>query len=47
MHKRVDETMLSTVRVRLETREGQLVFDDCGDCTALEVFGEIDHLVTA
>lgn len=46
MHKRVDETMLSTVRVRLETREGQPVFDDCGDCTALEVFGEINHLVT-
>ena len=47
MHKRVDETMLSSVRVRLETRDGLVLFEDCGDCTALEVFGEIDRLVTA
>jgi tocopherol cyclase len=46
MHKRVDETMLSAVAVRLETRDGRLLFEDCGDCTALEVFGEIDRLVT-
>jgi hypothetical protein len=46
MHKRVDETMLSAVAVRLETHNGQVIFEDCGDCTALEVFGEIDQLVT-
>lgn len=47
MHKRVDETMLSTVRVRLEIRDGRMLLEDCGDCTALEVFGEIDRLVTS
>jgi hypothetical protein len=46
MHKRVDETMLSSVLVRLETRDGQVLFEDCGNCTALEVFGEIDRLIT-
>lgn len=47
MHKRVDETMLSTVAVRLETHDGRVLFEDRGDCTALEVFGETDRLVTA
>jgi hypothetical protein len=47
MHKRVDETMMSSVLVRLETRDGQVLFEDCGRCTALEVFGEIDRLITA
>ena len=47
MHKRVDETMLSSVSIRLETHDGQILLDDCGDCTALEVFGEIDRLVKA
>lgn len=47
MHKRVDETMLSTVRVRLEAHDGRLLLDDCGDCTALEVFGEVDRLATS
>lgn len=47
MHKRVDETMLSSVRVRLETRDGKVLFEDCGECTALEVFGDIDRLVSA
>lgn len=47
MHKRVDETMLSSVLVRLETHDGQLLFEDCGHCTALEVFGEINRLVTS
>lgn len=46
MHKRVDETMQSSVQLRLETRDGRVLFEDCGDCTSLEVYGEIDRLVT-
>ncbi|MCU0464777.1 MAG: hypothetical protein MUF38_09430 [Anaerolineae bacterium] len=47
MHKRVDETMQSTVQLKLETTGGDVILDALGDCTALEVHGEIEKLVTA
>jgi hypothetical protein len=46
MHKRVDETMRSTVRVRLTDHKQTVIFDDIGDCTALEVHGALEKLVT-
>jgi hypothetical protein len=46
MHKRVDETMRSKVRVVLKRADGQVVLDDVGDCAALEVHGELERLVT-
>jgi hypothetical protein len=46
MHKRVDETMQSTVKITLMTQDGRTILEDLGDCTALEVHGETEKLVT-
>lgn len=46
MHKRVDETMQSTVQVTLKDKSGRVIFQETGDCTALEVHGETEKLVT-
>ncbi|MCU0480273.1 MAG: tocopherol cyclase family protein [Anaerolineae bacterium] len=47
MHKRVDETMQSTVKVRLTTLAGDVIFDEIGRNTALEVHGDLDTLLKA
>lgn len=46
MGKRVVETLNASVRVRLETLKGELIFDDTGEHTGLEVSGEVERLVT-
>jgi len=47
MHKRVDETMKSTVKVRLTTLKGDVIFDEYGRNTGLEVHGDLDTLLKA
>ncbi|MDQ1250103.1 MAG: tocopherol cyclase [Actinomycetota bacterium] len=44
MHKRVEETLDSTVEVRL-SRGGRVVFEDIGDAAGLEVHGDTDRLL--
>jgi tocopherol cyclase len=39
MHRRVDETLRSSISVRLETREGRVLFEDVGRAAGLEVRG--------
>jgi len=46
MGKRVVETLNASARVRLETLKGELIFDDAGEHTGLEVSGEVERLVT-
>jgi tocopherol cyclase len=45
MHKRVDETMQSTVSVRFSTRSGETRYMGTGRNTALEVHGDLDRLL--
>jgi len=45
MHKRVEETMLATVRVRHLDASGAVIFDDVGTCAAMEVFGDLTRLL--
>lgn len=47
MHKRVDETMRSTVQVRLSMLSGDVIFDEHGRNTGLEVHGDLDTLLKA
>lgn len=47
MHKRVDETMRSTVHVRLTALNGAVLFDEHGRNTGLEVHGDLDTLLKA
>ena len=44
MHRRVEETLDSSVRVRLTDREGNVLFDEVGECAGLEVHGDLDDL---
>ena len=44
MHKRVDETMQSTVQVRFSTLTGECLFEGIGRNAALEVHGELDRM---
>jgi hypothetical protein len=44
MHKRVEETLDSSIEVRL-SRGGQVVFEDIGDAAGLEVHGDTDRLL--
>lgn len=46
MHRRVDETMQSTLAVRLSNRDGQQLFEGVGRNGGLEVYGEIDRLLS-
>lgn len=46
MHRRVDETMRSTVKVHLETRDSQILMEDTGVCSALEVHGALEEIMT-
>ncbi|MGB3676687.1 MAG: tocopherol cyclase family protein [Candidatus Nanopelagicales bacterium] len=44
MHRRVEETLDSTIRVRLTGRDGRVIFDDVGTCAGLEVHGDLTAL---
>jgi hypothetical protein len=46
MHRRVEETLDATVRVRLTAPDGRVLLDDTGHCAGLEVHGET-HRLTA
>jgi hypothetical protein len=45
MHKRVDETMKSTVRVKLSQKDGRVLFESVGRNAALEVHGDLTELM--
>ncbi|MFW5709177.1 MAG: tocopherol cyclase family protein [Chloroflexota bacterium] len=45
MHKRVDETMRSTMHVRLSTRSGETIYEGEGRNAALEVHGDLETLL--
>lgn len=44
MHRRVEETLDATIRVRLTDRNGDLLFDEVGTCAGLEVHGDLERL---
>lgn len=44
MHRRVEETLDSSIRVRLTGRDGRVIFDDVGECAGLEVHGDLVEL---
>lgn len=45
MHRRVEETLDATVRVRLTDRRGKVLMEDVGVCAGLEVHGDLDRLI--
>jgi len=45
MHRRVEETLDATIRVRLLDPSGAVLLDDVGTCGGLEVHGDLDTLV--
>jgi hypothetical protein len=45
MHRRVEETLDATIRARLTTAKGAVIFDEVGDCAGLEVHGDLDALL--
>lgn len=47
MHRRVEETLDATIRVRLLDPRGRVLLDDVGVCGGLEVHGDLDRLVAA
>jgi hypothetical protein len=47
MHRRVEETLDATIRVRLLDPSGQVLLDDVGRCGGLEVHGDLDRLLAA
>lgn len=47
MHRRIEETLNASVRVRLTDRSGHVVLDDTGVCAGLEVHGDLDRLLAA
>jgi tocopherol cyclase len=46
MGRRVVESLQAQVQVRLQTRSGELIFTDQGDCAGLEVHGDLDRLLS-
>lgn len=46
MHKRVEETMLAHFIIRHTDKNGKVLFEDFSDCSALEVHGEIETLLS-
>lgn len=47
MHRRVEETLDASIRVRLEELDGRVVMDEVGECGGLEVFGDLTRLFSA
>jgi tocopherol cyclase len=45
MHRRVNETLQSTIQVKLTNRAGEVVFNGVGRCAGLEVHGDLDTLL--
>lgn len=45
MQRRVEETMLANIQVRHFDADGKLIFEDSGDCAAMEVFGDLERLL--
>jgi tocopherol cyclase len=45
MHRRVEETLDASVRVRLTAANGEVLFDEVGECAGLEVHGDLESLV--
>lgn len=45
MHKRVEESMDGELKVRLTTREGEVLLDDVGRAAGLEVHGDLERLL--
>ena len=45
MHRRVEETLDATIRVRLLDRSGAVRLDDVGTCGGLEVHGDLAKLL--
>lgn len=45
MQRRVEETMLANIRVKHFDKQGKLLFEDTGDCAAMEVFGDLQRLL--
>ena len=41
---RVNETLLASVEVRLETRKGETIFEEIGRNVGLEVQGDLERL---
>jgi hypothetical protein len=46
MHKRVEETLNATLRVKLTAPDGVVVLEDVGEVAGLEVFGDLGRLLT-
>jgi hypothetical protein len=46
MHKRVEETLNATVRVKLTAPDGAVILDDVGEVAGLEVHGDLGTLLT-
>lgn len=45
MFKRVEETMMSNLKVRLLGSDGQVVFEDVGEAASMEVYGDLERLL--
>lgn len=45
MHRRVEETMDSSVRLRLSDKSGKMICQGVGQAAALEVFGDLEKLL--
>lgn len=45
MFKRVEETMVSKLEVRLTDKAGRIIFEDVGDAASMEVFGDLERLL--
>jgi hypothetical protein len=46
MHRRVEETMDSTVEITVTDNNGQQIVSGTGTAAALEIFGELEKLLT-
>jgi hypothetical protein len=45
MYQRVEETMLSNIRLKHTDSGGSVIFEDLGDAASMEVFGDIEKLL--
>ena len=47
MGKRVIETLNASIHVRLETLQGEVLFDSTGENAGLEVVGDLQRLIVS
>jgi hypothetical protein len=45
MHRRVEETMDSTIEISLKDKQGNEIVRGSGTAAALEIFGELEKLL--